>query len=144
MNPPTFNELLLFYQNLSPSSLAELGRFYDAEAFFKDPFNEVRGLAAIDHIFQHMFRSLEEPKFVVLRSVANHETHPSHAFVTWIFEFNRGHKVYSIRGVTEFDFNAEGRITRHRDYWDAAEELYAKLPLIGGPIRWLARQLSSN
>ena len=25
----------------------------------------------------------------------------------------------------------------HRDYWDAAEELYEKLPLLGALMRWL-------
>jgi len=28
----------------------------------------------------------------------------------------------------------------HRDYWDAAGELYAKLPLIGAVMRWLRRR----
>jgi hypothetical protein len=36
-----------------------------------------------------------------------------------------------------------GRITLHRDYWDAAEELYEKLPLIGGLMRWLKRRSNS-
>ncbi|MCK7492487.1 MAG: hypothetical protein MZW92_13555 [Comamonadaceae bacterium] len=30
-----------------------------------------------------------------------------------------------------------GASPMHRDYWDAAEEMYAKLPLIG----WIARRL---
>jgi hypothetical protein len=25
----------------------------------------------------------------------------------------------------------------HRDYWDAAEELYEKLPVLGSVMRWL-------
>lgn len=28
----------------------------------------------------------------------------------------------------------------HRDYWDAAEELYEKLPVLGDLMRWLRRQ----
>jgi hypothetical protein len=27
----------------------------------------------------------------------------------------------------------------HRDYWDAAEELYEKLPVLGGLMRFLKR-----
>jgi hypothetical protein len=27
----------------------------------------------------------------------------------------------------------------HRDYWDAAEELYEKLPLLGSLMRWWKR-----
>ena len=36
-----------------------------------------------------------------------------------------------------------GRITLHRDYWDAAEELYEKLPLVGGLMRWLKRRANT-
>jgi hypothetical protein len=45
-----------------------------------------------------------------------------------------------IRGATHLRFNDEGKVTWHRDYWDAAEELYAKLPLIG----WLMRSLQNG
>jgi hypothetical protein len=33
-----------------------------------------------------------------------------------------------------------GRITLHRDYWDAAKELYEKLTLRGGLMHWLKRR----
>jgi hypothetical protein len=36
-----------------------------------------------------------------------------------------------------------GRITVHRDYWDAAEELYEKLPLVGRLMRWLKRRANA-
>ena len=37
-----------FYETLSPESLARIGEVYAAEARFKDPFNDVVGLAAIE------------------------------------------------------------------------------------------------
>ena len=33
--------------------------------------------------------------------------------------------------------------TVHRDYWDAAEELYEKLPLLGALMRWLKRRVNA-
>ena len=36
--------------------------------------------------------------------------------------------------------SVDGRIVMHRDYWDVAEELYEKLPLIGALMRWLKRR----
>ena len=36
---------------------------------------------------------------------------------------------------------ADGRVVEHRDYWDAAEQLYEKLPLIGGVLRLLKRSM---
>jgi len=38
------------------------------------------------------------------------------------------------------ELDAQGRVTLHRDYWDAAEELYEKLPWVGGLMRWLKRR----
>jgi steroid delta-isomerase len=46
-----------------------------------------------------------------------------------------------IRGVSHIRFNAEGKVNYHRDYWDAAEELYEKLPLVGGLMRFLKRRV---
>jgi hypothetical protein len=40
-------------------------------------------------------------------------------------------------------FAPDGRIAMHRDYWDAAEELYEKLPLLGGLMRWLKRRANT-
>ena len=45
-------------------------------------------------------------------------------------------------GLTHFD--AEGRVTSHRDYWDAAEELYMTLPVIGWLMRRLRGALSAS
>jgi hypothetical protein len=41
-------------------------------------------------------------------------------------------------------FAADGRVGWHRDYWDAAEELYEKLPLIGSLMRLLRRRGAVN
>jgi steroid delta-isomerase len=43
--------LIQFYHELSPESVARFPEFYSADAYFKDPFNEVRGLAPIQRIF---------------------------------------------------------------------------------------------
>ncbi|MEO8598749.1 MAG: nuclear transport factor 2 family protein, partial [bacterium] len=64
------------------------------------------------------------------------------AFLTWDFRFRM--KRFStekqcIRGATHLRFDADGRVNFHRDYWDAAEELYEKLPLLGGFMRLLKR-----
>ena len=41
------DELINFYHALAPENVAHFGDFYSADAYFKDPFNEVRGLAPI-------------------------------------------------------------------------------------------------
>ncbi len=43
----------------------------------------------------------------------------------------------SITGATHLRFADCRKILLHRDYWDAAEELYEKLPVLGSFMRWL-------
>jgi len=40
-----------------------------------------------------------------------------------------------IQGASTMRFAADGRVVYHREYWDAAEERYAKLPAPGSPTR---------
>ncbi|MEO6921732.1 MAG: nuclear transport factor 2 family protein [Collimonas sp.] len=135
-NPQT--RAVHFFENLSLDSLSELPLIYADDAWFKDPFNEVKGVAEIRHIFAHMFVQVDGARFVVTSQLAQDQS----AFLTWDFEFRmkRFSKApQSIRGATHLHFNGAGLVTYHRDYWDAAEELYEKLPLLGGLMRMLKR-----
>ena len=128
-----------FYETISPATLAaELGAIYAPDARFKDPFNEVTGLAPIAAIFEHMFQQVDNPRFVVTTRVAQ----GGQAFLTWDFLFTMkrfSKEQQCIRGATHLVFDTQGRVSVHRDYWDAAEELYEKLPVLGGLMRWLKR-----
>jgi len=98
----------------------------------------VQGHAAILAIFEHMFVQVDAPRFVVLESLGQ----GTQAFLTWEFRFRMKRLVSGeqcIRGATHVRFDAQGRVVLHRDYWDAAEELYEKLPLLGGFMRMLRR-----
>lgn len=135
--------LAQFFESLSPADLDRIGAFYTPDARFKDPFNEVQGLPAIRAIFDHMFETLHEPRFVVTGGFAQGDE----AFLSWdfVFRFKRfdSHTVQTVRGATHLRFAADGRVILHRDYWDAAEELYEKLPLVGRLMRWLKRRANS-
>ena len=128
--------LVRFYQELTPASVARFPEFYAEDAWFKDPFQEVRGVAAIQRIFAHMFRQVEEPRFVVSERLADDRS----AMLVWEFRYGRGQ---CIRGVSHLRFAEDGRIAYHRDYWDAAEELYEKLPVLGILLRRLRRALAA-
>ena len=139
------DRVVQLYESLAPDDLAATGRLarvYHPQARFKDPFNEVQGLAAITAIFGHMFKSLMAPRFTVISIVAAGDE----AFLTWDFSFQRPGKVaapITIHGASHLRFDADGRVVLHRDYWDAAEELYEKLPIIGALMRWLKRRAGS-
>ena len=138
--------LVAFFEHLQPSDLAQLGDIYSHDAQFKDPFNEVTGLVDIRAIFEHMFRELETPRFVITQCVQQ----DVQCCVTWDFlfafrNFERG-TTQTIRGASHLVLRQdEGRwrVAVHRDYWDAAEELYEKLPVVGTLMRWLKRRARS-
>ena len=128
-----------FFESISPEALRRIDEVYAADAWFKDPFNEVRGVEPIRRIFAHMFEQVERPRFVVREVVAGGDG----AFLTWDFLFRarrlgRGEQV--IHGASHLRFGADGRVIYHRDYWDAAEELYEKIPLLGGLMRAVKRR----
>jgi hypothetical protein len=129
-----------FFETLSPASLDQLDAFYTPDAYFKDPFNEVRGLAAVRGIFSHMYEALEQPRFVVTGRIVDGDQ----CFLTWNFEFRFKRfdtaTLQTVRGGSHLKFTAKGLIDFHRDYWDAAEELYEKLPVVGGLMRWLKKR----
>ncbi len=129
--------LVQLYEHLSTADLARLDEFYAAGAEFKDPFNEVRGVPAIRQVFEHMFATLDRPRFVVTQTVVQE----AQAFLVWEFHFRlrrwRPGVDQCVRGGSLLRFDADGRVMQHRDYWDAAEELYEKIPVLGTLMRWL-------
>jgi steroid Delta-isomerase len=135
-------QLRHFFETIRPESVGQIGTIYAPDAYFKDPFNEVRGVPAIERIFRHMFAQVIDPRFVIHDAVIQGEQ----GFVTWDFRFRmrRFSAVEQvIRGASHLRFGAAGLVVFHRDYWDAAEELYEKLPVLGGLMRFLRRRAAS-
>jgi SnoaL-like domain len=132
--------IVAFFETLTPHTIEALDCVYAADAHFKDPFNEVQGLGAIAHVYRHMFEALHGPRFAVTGRVLQGRQ----CFLTWDFQFRfkrfQTATVQTVRGCSHLVLDASGRIAVHRDYWDAAEELYEKIPLLGGLVRWLKKR----
>jgi ketosteroid isomerase-like protein len=130
-----------FYEAFAAADVDRLDAVYAADAYFRDPFNEVRGLPEIRRIFAQMFEHLDGPRFTFLDEAVDERG----AFLTWDMTFRirrlAPHETRRIHGATHLRFAPDGRVAYHRDYWDAADELYAQLPLIGPVMRWLKRRL---
>ena len=136
------DNLIRYFETITEATVPQLRDFYAADAYFKDPFNEVHKVEQIEHIFAHMFGPLSEPRFIVHTRIEQGDE----AFLTWDFRFRI--KKYKpdveqvIRGGSHLCFDAQNKVCYHRDYWDAAEELYEKLPLIGGLMRFVKRRMA--
>ncbi|HBI84193.1 MAG TPA: isomerase [Alcaligenaceae bacterium] len=135
--------LIDFFERLDPDNLKNLANIYSQEARFKDPFNDVLGVKGIESIFTHMFETLDSPRFIVTERIVQDRQ----CFLVWEFRFRfkrfDTESMQTIHGGSHLKFNADGKVTLHRDYWDAAEELYEKLPMVRVLMRWLKRRASS-
>lgn len=140
MDQATVKRVVDYFQSLTPDSVADIGEFYTDDTYFRDPFNEVRGISFVRHIFSDMFVRLHDPRFTVVEIILDEKG----AVLIWDFDFRikslKPHLPRRIHGLSHLRFAADGRVSYHRDYWDAAAELYEQLPLIGSLMRWLKRR----
>ena len=134
-----FDALACWFETLEPVGLEDIESIYHDTAVFRDPFNAVVGVRAIRAIYQHMFSTLLQPRFIVTGKLVEGRA----CMMTWQFLFQKGKNAYTIEGCTHFELNAQGLIILHRDYWDAAQELYEKIPLLGTVLRWVRRKLAT-
>jgi ketosteroid isomerase-like protein len=130
-----------YFEALTPEAVERMGDVYAPDAYFRDPFNEVTGLAAIQKIFRHMYDPLIDPRFVILETIEEGDR----LVLTWDMLFRirkfKPEVERRIHGLSLLRFAPDGRVAYHRDYWDAAGELYAQLPLVGPLMRFLARKM---
>jgi len=103
---------------------------------FCDPFNDLRGIEAMRRLLAHTRDSLPGARFEVLDTAWSGTT----AYLRW--RLRAEVKVlgdWQVEGMSEVRFAPDGRVAEHLDYWDAAGQLYGRLPIVGRLLRWLAR-----
>lgn len=131
--------LVRYFEAFTVADLERLREIYVDDASFKDPFNDVASRCEIVSVYRHMFATLDAPRFAIGTAIAQGDE----CFLTWDFHFRlRDGRPMTVRGGSHLRLAPDGRIAMHRDYWDAAEELYEKLPLLGSLMRWLKRRVN--
>lgn len=123
-----------YFETLTPAALDDLERFVVPEVHFVDPFNDVVGSAEMRRILARMFADLPDAHFTVTDVAIGRA-----GYLRWRFTGGR----WTFEGVSELDFAADGRVRRHLDHWDAAGQLYARLPILGSVIRAVRRKVGS-
>ena len=124
-----------FFETLTPDTLSGIGGMCRPDVRFKDPFNDVTGIDPLRRIFEHMFETTVDPTFTVTDVAVSDRT----AYLRWRFDFTpKGRPVpWRIDGMSEVRFDENGLVAAHIDHWDAGEQFYAKLPLVGALVRFV-------
>jgi ketosteroid isomerase-like protein len=130
-----------FFESLTPAQLQQFDVLFSGDARFKDPFNDVRGVDAIRRVFAHMFAQCERPRFEVLDYCGSGDR----GYLEWTFHFRLkgGASEQQIHGLSQVTFARDGRISEHIDYWDPAEQIYARLPVLGWILGQVRKRLSA-
>lgn len=138
---PRAERIVRTFERLAPATLDELAGIYAADARFKDPFNDVQGLARIRGVYSHMFETLLAPRFAVHQAATSADV----CLLEWELAFTAlgSGRPWRIRGASRLTLDPEGRIREHRDYWDPAEELYEQVPALGWLMRRIRRRLAA-
>jgi len=139
----TQEKITYFFENLTQNtSIDHFKTVYDESVTFKDPFNKVTGIESVFEVFAHMYRNLDDPRFIIIEYVDKGKI----AYVKWEFNFSFKNESAQqmFEGVSRLKMNDAGRVTEHIDYWDAAEHMYAKMPFIGWLIRMIKRRIVRN
>lgn len=129
-----------FWESLTPESLPSLAALADPDIRFKDPFNDVRGIdrtiAVMGLMFQH-----GAPRFVVIDRAMGQS---DRGYLRWRCTIapERGAPTV-LEGMSEVRFDAAGRAIEHIDHWDAAEQLYERVPVLGAVLRRIKRRFQA-
>lgn len=130
-----------FWAELTPESAARVAEVAAPGIEFRDPFNHVHGHAGLAAVIAKTFADCEAPRFTITRIACVERV----AYLQWRFSFRpkggRGGEPWLIEGVSEVHFDAAGLATRHIDHWDAAGQLYERLPLLGAALRFVKRRM---
>lgn len=137
----TFDEILRWIESLTRESANEVPRYYVGDAYFRDPFNEVRSAGDIARIFRHMFDQVDDPRFRVTQRWHGDDG----IVIAWdfLYRMKGTQATQTVQGMSHLRFAPDGRIAFHRDYWDAAGELYERIPVLGGLMRTIKRRLQA-
>ena len=140
------------FENLSMDNYqTSLEPLMTSDVFFQDPFNRVTGRDATLNIFEHMFETLDNPHFTVThfclqRARPAHRDNQSEftGFLYWQFEFSLKDKKNKtvFEGMSKVQFNEQGLIKSHIDFWDPSEVVYDKVPILSWLVKKVKQKLS--
>lgn len=150
MIPNGVQRYIAFMTTLSPESLALLADIATEDIHFRDPFNDVRGLEHFRRCLVDMLEQLAELQIDVSHVAALQPTTPdaqgSNQYVLyWTFGgqlLKLGRRAWQVSGTSVITLAADGRVSEHLDYWDAAGGLYESVPILGALMRFLRRRLA--
>lgn len=130
-----------FFETITPETVQGLRSLVADDVRFKDPFNDVRGVDRMIGVLERMFEDASDIRFELGELARSGHL----CFIRWRFAFRPRHFArgdpWRIEGMSAVRFDDAGKVVEHIDYWDAAEQIYERLPLLGLLLRRIRGRL---
>ena len=128
-----------YFAGLTRDNVEDLRAMATPDIRFKDPFNEITGVDQVIGLLRHMFDTTIDARFTIRDQAIG----SSIAFISWDFHCSvaRLGKL-NIVGASEIRFRQDLRVAAHIDHWDAGEQVYQRVPLLGSLLHLVKRRLA--
>jgi limonene-1,2-epoxide hydrolase len=127
-----------YFVEINDSKETLLREIYADHVFFQDPIHEIQGIEPLILYFRKLNRNLIEGSF----QFTSESLVDAKAFLTWEMKLKlkRPNQTVTASGISVLAI--ENKIIHQRDYFDAGELFYEHVPILGGVIRRLKRNLA--
>lgn len=126
-----------FFASMTAASVtASAAQVYAPDALLYDNVVALRGQPVIQEYFVKAAADVDELKVEFMHVAKADNDYYIRWKMTIVSDKIGGGAPLVSYGVTQFRFDAQGRVLLHRDFWDASTGLYEYLPVAGG---WLQR-----
>lgn len=131
-----------FFGNLSAGNVREnLRKTYADKLYFNDTLKEISDIDALERYMLDTAASVESCTATIHDVVSKDGDYYFRWEMFIAFKKFRQGQVQPSIGMTHVRFDKEGRIVFHQDYWDAAANLFEKVPVVGWMIRKVKKRL---
>lgn len=139
MNP--MDALLTMYENLDAENIETVRSLYRHDVKFRDPAHEIHGIEELISYFSSLYREVTTITF----SFDDPLVVDSSSYIQWTMTFTHNRlakkRPISVEGITYVEFDHEGKIFYHRDFFDLGAMIYEHVPLLGRLIQFLKKRL---
>lgn len=127
------------FEDYRPQAVSDAARWlYAPNVYFNDGFVELKGSDALARYFGRSASHTAEIG-VEIEEITKTD---NGVYLRWIMTFTtKGGITVVAPGISHLRFNQEGRITYHRDYWDAGSALAEFVPFAGAMLRAVKTRL---
>jgi hypothetical protein len=126
------------FADLDPTRPFPVERLYDPDVRFEDPFHRIEGRDALGRYFDRLTRNVERCTFDFHTVLVGERD----VMMTWTMHLTPRGRFASpmdLSGASHLQLGV--RCSAHRDYFDAGELVYERIPLLGTLIRGIKRQV---